>query len=88
MIIDQSVRIPHVLLRVYGDTVAAHRAERSKAWTLFARLDAGIVASNPTQGMDDWCVYVFILCLGSGFATSWSLAQGVLPSVKNDYGTE
>jgi hypothetical protein len=28
-----------------------------------------------------FCVYV-VLCLGSGLATSWSLAQGVLPSVK------
>jgi hypothetical protein len=60
---------------------------RSKAWIVFARSDAGIVGSNPTQGMDVWCVYAFILCcvvlcLGRGLATSWSLAQGVLPSVK------
>jgi hypothetical protein len=27
-------------------------AERSKACTVFARLEAGIVSSNPTQGMD------------------------------------
>jgi hypothetical protein len=27
-------------------------AERSKACTVFARSEAGIVASNPTQGMD------------------------------------
>jgi hypothetical protein len=27
-------------------------AERSKACTVFARSDAGIVGSNPTQGMD------------------------------------
>jgi hypothetical protein len=27
-------------------------AEWSKARTVFARLDAGIVGSNPTQGMD------------------------------------
>jgi hypothetical protein len=32
------------------------------------------VVSNPTQGMDVWCVYVFILCLvilclGRGLAT-------------------
>jgi hypothetical protein len=26
-------------------------AARSKAWTVFARLNAGIVSSNPTQGM-------------------------------------
>jgi hypothetical protein len=38
-------------------------AERSKEWTVFARTDAVIVGSNPTQGMDVWCVYVFILCL-------------------------
>jgi hypothetical protein len=38
-------------------------AERSKACTVFARSEAGIVVSNPTQGMDVWYVYVFILCL-------------------------
>ena len=27
-------------------------AERSKACTVFARLETGIVGSNPTQGMD------------------------------------
>jgi hypothetical protein len=56
----------------------------SKAWTVFARSDAGIVDLNPTQGMDV-CVRLFcvcvILCLGSGLATGWSLVQGVLPSV-------
>jgi hypothetical protein len=48
-------------------------AVRSKAWTDFARSNAGIVASNPTQGMDI-CVYsVFVLsCVGSGLATGWS----------------
>jgi hypothetical protein len=34
-----------------------------------------------------FCVYV-VLCLGSGLATGWSLVQGVLPPVKNDYGSE
>jgi hypothetical protein len=63
-------------------------ATRSKAWNVFARSDAGIVDSNPTQGMDVWCVYAFILCLGNSLATSWSLVQGALPSVKHDYGTE
>jgi hypothetical protein len=38
-------------------------AERSEACTVFARLEAWIVGSNPTQGMDVWYVYVFILCL-------------------------
>jgi hypothetical protein len=69
---------------------------RSKAWTVFARSDAGIVGLNPTQGMDVWCVCVCVglfcvcvfLCFGSGLATGWSLVQGVLPSMKNDYGRE
>jgi hypothetical protein len=36
--------------------------ERSKVYTVFARSEAGIVGSNPTQGKDVWYVYVFILC--------------------------
>jgi hypothetical protein len=35
--------------------------ERAKACTVFARSEAGIVGSNPTQGMDVWRVYAFIL---------------------------
>jgi hypothetical protein len=38
-------------------------AQRSEACTVFARSESGIVGSNPTQGMDVWYVYVFILCL-------------------------
>jgi hypothetical protein len=38
-------------------------AERSKACTVFARSDAGIMGSNPKQGMDFCYVYVFILSL-------------------------
>jgi hypothetical protein len=38
-------------------------AERSKAWTVFALSEAGIMGSNPTQGMYVLFVYVFILCL-------------------------
>jgi hypothetical protein len=34
-----------------------------------------------------FCVCV-VLCVGSGLATGSLLVQGVLPSVKNDYGTE
>jgi hypothetical protein len=33
----------------------------SKAWTVFARSNAGIVGSNPTQGIDV-CVRLFCLC--------------------------
>jgi hypothetical protein len=56
-------------------------AERSKACTVFARSDARIVGSNPTQGMDVWCLCVCVcvrararvvlcLCTGRGLATS------------------
>jgi hypothetical protein len=31
--------------------------------TVAARSNTEIVGSNPTQGMDVWCVYAFILCL-------------------------
>jgi hypothetical protein len=57
---------------------------RSKAWTVFARSNAGIVGSNPTQGMDV-CLPLFyvcvVLCIGSGLATGWSPVQGVLLNV-------
>jgi hypothetical protein len=58
-------------------------AARSKPCTVFARLDAGIVGSNPTHGTDFCCVYAFILCLCCPvFATGLSPIQGVLPFVK------
>jgi hypothetical protein len=38
-------------------------AEQSKTCTVFAPSEAGIVGSNPTQGMDVWFVYMFILSL-------------------------
>jgi hypothetical protein len=61
--------------RTFPITVAA----LSKTWTVFARSNTGIVGSNPTRGVDI-CVYsVFVL--GSGFATGWSLVQGVLPNI-------
>jgi hypothetical protein len=57
---------------------------RSKVWTAFAHLSAGIVGSNPTQGMD-LCMRLFCVCavlgVGSGLATGWSPVQGVLPTV-------
>jgi hypothetical protein len=34
-------------------------AERSKASTVFGRSEVGILDSNPTQGMDVWCVCVY-----------------------------
>jgi hypothetical protein len=35
-------------------------AARSKAWTVYARSNAGIVGSNPTHGMD---VCVRLMCV-------------------------
>jgi hypothetical protein len=43
--------------------------QRSKACTVFARSEAGIVGSNLTQGMDVRCEF-FCLCTGRGRATS------------------
>jgi ABC-type thiamine transport system substrate-binding protein len=34
----------------------------SKACTAFTRSEAGIVGSNPTQGMDVWCAF-FCVCV-------------------------
>jgi hypothetical protein len=56
--------------RVTIDGVPATVAERSKACTVFARSEAGIMVSNPTQGMDVLCscmylrffVFVFVPC--------------------------
>jgi hypothetical protein len=59
-------------------------AAQSKAWTVFARSNAGTVGSNPTQGIDVFLhlFYVyFVLCVGRGLATGWSPILGALPSV-------
>jgi hypothetical protein len=59
-------------------------AARSKAWTIFARSNAGILGSNPAQGMDV-CVRLFcvcvVLCAGSGLTTGWPPVLEVLPTV-------
>jgi hypothetical protein len=59
-------------------------AARSKARTVFARSNAGIMVSNLTKGVDVFvrlfCVCV-VLCVGSGLVTSWSPVQGVLSSL-------
>jgi hypothetical protein len=54
----------------YIGSVPITAAARSKAWTVFARSNAGIADSNPTEGMDI-CVCV-VLCVGRGLATDWS----------------
>jgi hypothetical protein len=61
-------------------TVAAQPRE---AWNVFARSNAGIVCSNPTQGIDV-CLLLFCVCMscvGSGLASGSSPVQGVLPTV-------
>jgi hypothetical protein len=60
-------------------------AEWSTAWIVLARLDAGIVGSDPTRGKVVYMyVYYFMFVfsyVGRGPAMSWSLIQGVLPCV-------
>jgi hypothetical protein len=74
--------IPHREASMRPITVAA----RSNTWTVFAHSNAGILGSNPTQGMDVcicvrlFCVYV-VLFAGSGLATGWSPIQEDLPTV-------
>jgi hypothetical protein len=50
-------------------------AAQPKAWTVFARSNAGIVGSNTPRGMDI-CVSLFcvcvVLCIGRGLVTGWS----------------
>jgi hypothetical protein len=59
----------------YGFRQPITVAARSKASTVFARSNTGIVGSNPTRGMDV-CLHLFcvcvVLCVGSGLATGWS----------------
>jgi hypothetical protein len=66
-----------LILFIYTLSLPITVAARSKTWTIFARSNACIVGSNPTQGMDV-CV---VLCVSSGLATSWSPVEGVLPNV-------
>jgi hypothetical protein len=57
-------------------------AARSKARTVFARSIAGIVGSNPTQGMDICIVCIcVVLCVCRDLETGWSPIQGVIPTV-------
>jgi hypothetical protein len=58
-IISRSDPLFYVYICKWPVTVAA----RSKARIVFAGSDAGIVGSNPTRGMNVWCVYAFLLCL-------------------------
>jgi hypothetical protein len=48
---------------MYTSIILVMVAKRSKACIVFAHSEARIMGSNPTQGMNIWYVYVFILCL-------------------------
>jgi hypothetical protein len=56
-------------------------AARSKAWTVFAISNTGVVVLNPTRGTNV-CVRLFCVCVvlyvGGGLATGWSPIQGAL----------
>jgi hypothetical protein len=73
------MRLAHVVLRpviaLLHQPLPVRMAVQSKAWTVFA----GIVGSNPTEGMNvcDYSVFV----VGSGLATSWSLIQRDLSTI-------
>jgi hypothetical protein len=58
-------------------------AALSKAESVFARSNTGIVGSNLNRGMDI-CERLFrvcvVLCVGCGLATGRSPVQGVLPT--------
>jgi hypothetical protein len=79
---------PSPNVRQYPEILPVKVAQGSKAWIVFARADAVIVGSNPTQGMDvsyvsHMCLFwvCALLYLGRGLATSWSLDQGILTIV-------
>jgi hypothetical protein len=77
---DSCVRGKMITLYV---TSAAGHSGRAVWGVGLSRLVAGIVASNPAQGMDvcplSFCVV--LSCVGRGFVTGWSLIQGVIPYV-------
>jgi hypothetical protein len=49
---SETLLIFKALRGVISQNMPVTVAERSKAYTVFARSEAGIVNSNPTQGMD------------------------------------
>jgi hypothetical protein len=61
-------RVSWLLIRVLGSRVPITDAAPSKAWTVFALSNTGIMGSNPSQDMDVclrlFCVCV-VLCIGS-----------------------
>jgi hypothetical protein len=54
----QIILLHFIVLILYGQPVRV--AEWSKVCTVFARSEDGIVCSNPTQGMDVWCLCICV----------------------------
>jgi hypothetical protein len=65
----------YIYIYIYIMPITA--AARCRAGSVFVRLNAGIVGSNPTQRHG--CLR--LLCVGNGLATGWSPFQGVSPIV-------
>jgi hypothetical protein len=80
MAFDPNINTQNLIANNYSWLKSITLATRSKAWTVFALSNTGIVGSNPTQGMDV-CVRLFCVCVRSGLGTGWSPVQGVLPTV-------
>jgi hypothetical protein len=53
-----------------------------KAWSDFARSNAGIVGSNPSQGMEV-CACVYSTSVGNGLATGWSPVHILLSQIRD-----
>jgi hypothetical protein len=58
----QQIKRPGDIVVKYQLSLPIIVVARPKAWTAFARLNAGIVGSNPTQGMNV-CVCLFSVVL-------------------------
>jgi hypothetical protein len=63
---------------MYRYVVPITVAARSKAWTVFARSNAGIMGSSPTENMDV-CVCLFCVCV-LAFVQVATLRRADLPS--------
>jgi hypothetical protein len=55
-------------------------AALSKVWTVFSRLNSGILGSNPTQGID---VYVRLFCVWVVLFVGNGLAMGLIACPRN-----
>jgi hypothetical protein len=63
-------------------------AARSKGWTVFARSNAGVVGSNPTEGMDV-CVRVYsVFLLSCVYVAAFRRADHSYRLCKKVYETE